>query len=91
MSEYIVDVGDADKLHFSVFQKRAGFCFGYPVREEIVRCRDCKHLYEESRCTSVGLVDVLMCESEQWSTSSLMPSHEVKPGGFCKWGERRSE
>ena len=43
MSEYIIDVGDADELHFAAFQKRAEFCFGYPVREEIARCRDCKH------------------------------------------------
>lgn len=59
------------------------------VREEIVRCRDCRHSYEESRCTSTGWVDVLVCESKQWSTSGLKPSHAVKPDGFCAWGERK--
>ena len=58
-------------------------------REEIVRCRDCKHSYEDRRCTSTGWVDVIVCESKQWSTSSLMPNHTVKNDGFCKWGERR--
>ena len=75
MSEYILEVTDGWK----------------PVEctEEIVRCRDCKHSYEESRCTSMGWVDVLVCESKQWSTSSLMPSHTVNDDGFCKWGERK--
>lgn len=40
MSEYIIDVGDAGELYFEVFQKRAESCFGYPMREEIVRCKD---------------------------------------------------
>ena len=57
-------------------------------RREIVRCRDCKHSHEDRRCTSTGLVDVLVCESKQWSTSSLMPNHTVKPDGFCAWPER---
>lgn len=58
---------------------------------EIVRCRDCKHSYEDRRCTSTGWVDVLVCESKQWSTSSLMPNHTVKDDGFCAWGERREQ
>ena len=59
--------------------------------EEIVRCRDCKHSYGDRRCTSTGWVDVLVCESKQWSTSSLMPNHTVKEDGFCAWGERRGD
>ena len=60
------------------------------VREEIVRCRDCRHCYEDRRDTSIGWVSVLVCDSEQWSTSSLIPSHKVEPDGFCAWGERRT-
>ena len=62
--------------------------YSIAVHEEIVRCRDCKHSYEDRRCTSTGWVDVLVCESKQWSTSSLMPNHTVKDNGFCAWGER---
>lgn len=58
-------------------------------REEIVRCRDCKHFCEDRRDTSIGWIDVFVCDSKQWSTSSLMPSHEVEPDGFCAWGERK--
>lgn len=60
-------------------------------REEIVRCRDCKWFCEERRCTSVGWNDVFTCYSDQWSTSSLMPSHKVEPDGFCAWGVKRKE
>jgi len=50
--------------------------------EEIVRCRDCKHMYEERK-------GGYSCGSDQWSTASLMPAHEVTPEGFCAWGEHR--
>ena len=44
---------------------------------KITRCRDCKHCYEDRRDTSIGWVSVFVCDSEQWSTSSLIPSHKV--------------
>lgn len=56
--------------------------------EEVVRCRDCKHFYEDRRDTSIGWVNVFVCDSKQWSTSSLMPSHTVEPDGFCAWGTK---
>lgn len=59
MSEYIVDVGDADELHFAAFQKKAEFCFGYPVREEVVRCKNCKESLEFGNiCTRFDYMDV---------------------------------
>lgn len=76
MSEYIVDVGDADELHFAAFQKRSEFCFGYPVREEIVRCRACK--YAEIDHSDHEYREPLWCGFHRM---------DVKPGGFCAWGE----
>lgn len=64
----------------------------YPLRApavEVVRCRDCKYFCEGRRDTANGWVDVFVCYSEQWSTFSLMPSHEVEPDGFCAWGEKK--
>lgn len=55
----------------------------------IIRCRDCKHFCKDRRDTSIGWVDVFVCDSEQWSTSSMMPSHKVQPDGYCAWGERK--
>lgn len=65
--------------------------FDMGTKERIVRCRDCKYFYEDRRCTSIGWVDVFVCDSEQWSTSSLIPSHKVEPDGFCAWAIRRDE
>ena len=59
------------------------------VREPIVRCRDCVHCYEDRRNTAIGWVDIFACDSKQWSTSSLMPSHTIEPDGFCAWGKRK--
>ena len=84
MSEYII----TDK-QMGLIQDFANVCVEGEKLPRIVRCRDCKHSYEDKRCTSTGWVDVLVCESNQWSTSSLMPSHTVNNDGFCAWGERR--
>ena len=61
----------------------------YIESEPIARCRDCIYSHEDSQCTSTGWVDVIVCESKQWSTSGMMPNHTVKPDGFCAWGEPR--
>ena len=83
MSEYIVDVGDADELHFAAFVRRAEFYFGYPVREEIVRCRDCKHYgsYNGSWC----------CRTYEPVPGGTCDYQTVEPDGFCAWGERRGD
>ena len=77
----IADHGGPDGWH--------SYSFG-EAREHIVRCRDCKHFCEDRRDTANGWVDVFVCYSEQWSTVSLMPSHEIEPDGFCAWGERKA-
>lgn len=52
-------------------------------REEIVRCRDCKHYYEVDEYHPNGNYDRRCCK--------YFDSYddEVEPDGFCKWGERR--
>ena len=90
MSEYIVNVPDEEAEYFIA---RFGFenvkLTGYSLTGEIVRCKDCKHFCEDRRDTSIGWVSVFVCNSEQWSTASLMPSHKVKPDGFCAWAKRK--
>ena len=86
MSEYVIHVEDAKTLYGNID-------FPFPLdaylREKVVRCRDCRYFYEDRRDTSIGWVGVFVCDSEQWSTSSLMPSHKVEPDGFCAWGVPR--
>ena len=61
MSEYII----CDPQHLE----------GHDQREEIVRCRDCKHCFE----TWSGY------ECERFSGEY----HRAEPDGFCAWAERR--
>lgn len=58
--------------------------YGWPVREEIVRCRDCKSV-ENTLCFSDG---------DRGSVARNVPfcvklRRETDPDGFCAWGERR--
>lgn len=61
-----------------------------PVRERIVRCRDCKHSsvsFDETRtmCRYWSMNDYDDSESSHGYT--LYPV--VEPDGFCAWGERK--
>lgn len=62
MNEYIFEIGV--RTHGGVYSH---------LREEIVRCRDCKH-YKHSSWHRCDLYSI---------------AHEVEPDGFCKWGERK--
>lgn len=86
MSEYIVDFDNSMAMLSRIIESPST-----KLRGQIVRCRDCKYSHEERRDSSIGWVNELVCVSEQWSTSSLMPSHKVDPDGFCKWAGRRED
>ena len=49
-------------------------------REEIVRCRDCKHYREHEFVLITDVSDVCLFWAE---------GVKVAPDGFCAWGERR--
>lgn len=81
MCEYVVDLskimtkttGELDGFdHFM-------FLHGVPVREEIVRCRDCKRFAIDQ--SDHEYRSGWWCH--RWDTDM------VKPDGFCAWGERR--
>lgn len=79
MSEYIVDVGDADEKHVQLFKTQATSLFGHPINEQVVRCKDCWNYSTRGKCY-------------HWMTLSCfeepVPS-DVDPNGFCAWGKRR--
>ena len=91
MSEYIVKLptyGAADEF-FKTHEMPDMTLYGYPLTGEIVRCCDCKYADE----TESGL---LLCNGylvESWDWYNDMPNDgmEVKPDGFCAWGERRGD
>lgn len=68
MSEYILNLAQE-------------FVENYPdaLREEIVRCRDCRYF----NCL---WTDCYVCKRNK---ENFMPF--VEPDGFCAWGERREQ
>lgn len=68
MSEHIIDWDE--NLVIDTFSKNS-------LREEIVRCRDCRH-YHDTYNSCVKFGDVW---HDRYAT--------VDPEGFCAWGERR--
>lgn len=86
MSEYIVDGAEPNSTVLKSITKN-----GYehekwlPVRERIVRCRDCKHLrvepWDEVLAAQYGAPPVT-CER----TGDM---DDVEPDGFCAWGEKK--
>lgn len=53
------------------------------VREEIVRCRDCKHYAAHEWVIATDVSDV--CHF--WHGEPT----KVAPDGFCAWGKRRAK
>ncbi len=54
--------------------------------EEIVRCRDCKHMH---RVRSWLGMDVDECWLHADRESGELGKVDTEPDGFCAWGERR--
>ena len=48
-------------------------------REEVVRCRDCKHYKDRNG----AILPSLVCQRLGYY------NFKVEPDGFCAWGERR--
>ena len=64
-------------------------CKGYePIhqREEIVRCRDCKHMHTVRNWLGM---DVYECWLHADSETGALGKNRTEPDGFCSWGERR--
>ncbi len=78
MSEYVVELpesGAADEcIRVIGCEKKL---YGYELREEIVRCRDCKRFAVDQ--SDHDYRTGWWCK--RWHTDM------VKPDGFCAWGE----
>lgn len=54
--------------------------------EEIVRCRDCKHMHTVR--SWLGM-DVDECWLHADPESGALGKEPTEPNGFCAWGERK--
>lgn len=73
MTEYIIDWDE--NLVIDTFSKNS-------LRDEIVRCRDCKFYHPREGAT-------LNCRFEHPSMPNTVEWCIAEPDGFCKWAERR--
>ena len=96
MSEYIVDtfgiVQDFADLHGDMSTPLYQAIMDVMVsrqREEVVRCRDCKH-YESSRWYESVIFPPLGTDIEH-VCAFFADGAKVSPDGFCAWGERRED
>ena len=61
----------------------------YRRREEIVRCRDCKHYHKHKW---FDIIPGTPLGSDMSDVCMFFGGGvKVEPGGFCKWGERREQ
>lgn len=92
MSEYVIDMGN------SIYQSQSGLVCAdvSQLKEEIVRCRDCKYghkvIWPRRSETPPEYLDCSGPLTTGWDYYNDEPQdNPVKPDGFCAWAERRSE
>lgn len=90
MGEYIVSELDLNRLVVSYMESRMSLYSPISEPERIVRCKDCKHLYEFERKTWGSNIPYKVQQCEYWADSTW-GSVEVEPDGFCAWGEVRED
>lgn len=80
MREYILTIDDDNRTRKELLDIDAAAYFGYPLKEQIVRCRDCEHYgcYDGSTWCSRTYEQV---------PGGTCDYQTVEPDGFCKWGE----
>lgn len=79
MTEYIIDWDTG--LVIDTFSKNN-------LREEIVRCRDCKHY--ELLTVSYSDKPFSVCTAE-WCEGMERDNPLVEPDGFCAWGIKKGD
>lgn len=57
------------------------------LHEEIVRCRDCKHMHTVRDWTGYGVDE---CWLHADPESGALGKERTEPDGYCAWGEREA-
>lgn len=86
MSEYVIDLTGVEVRTGVTGNDRIAALWGLPVREKLVRCRDCKYETDDG----YGCKFFSHYEQGAYYQWEDVPA-EVEPDGFCKWGERRTD
>lgn len=90
MAEYIIDVNNADEEHVKLTNAQAETCFGHPLKEQIVRCKDCRFYTDKPGLSGEKPNRKYCTKYSDWDSEwDYDTYHYVEPDGFCKWGEPR--
>lgn len=79
MSEYIVNFDSELGMSLAVACAGAGL-----AREQIVRCRDCKHGRKEGTLCMFFAAWEPIAGGDEYADIPAV----IEPDGFCAWGER---
>lgn len=82
MSEHVVDLTQVETVEGLGDVNTYAWLTALPVREQVVRCKDCEHYREHEWILITDVSDV--CHF--WGDGV-----KVEPNGFCKWGKRREQ
>lgn len=91
MAEYVVDLNGVETKEIVTDDDRLMALWGLPVRERIVRCRDCKHFtaneefWIEPPQVPFPMIGATSDNCDFWAGTKC----KVYPDGFCAWGERK--
>lgn len=79
MSECIIDISYLEKEHPMMFGEQPTALMGCPLKEKIIRCKDCWHMCVNTiRCNNA--------EIDRWLTCVKFGIN-VKENDFCAWGK----
>ena len=85
MSEHIYEDSDMENERYHVIP------FG-SMREEIVRCKDCKFYTDQPGISGEKPNREYCYKYSDWNSEwDYDDYHYVEPDGFCKWGERKDD
>lgn len=76
MAEYVIDLTGVEVRTVATDSDRIAALFGVPLREEVVRCKECG--WFEPDGSDHEYRSGWWCK--RWGTDM------VEPNGFCKWG-----
>ena len=91
MSEYVVDITGVRTVIGTNSVDAVSLAHSLPVREQIVRCKDCKHMREFHPVSPITGVPcgITITKCSYWWNPDELP--EVDPNDFCSNGELRED
>lgn len=89
MSEHVVDLTQVETVEGLGDLDTYAWLTALPVREQVVRCKDCKHFtandefWLEPPQVPFPMIGATSDSCDFWAGTKC----KVEPNGFCAWGE----